>query len=68
MLDFTSALYLGLEHASRELPAWDRLTLGKPAALEPQPGAGRVERRLAALIGSEPVSYTHLTLPTIYSV
>jgi 8-amino-7-oxononanoate synthase len=53
VLDFTSALYLGLEHASRELPAWDRLTLGKPAALEPQPGAGRVERRLAALIGCE---------------
>jgi 8-amino-7-oxononanoate synthase len=53
VLDFTSALYLGLEHASRGLPGWDRLTLGKPAALESQPGAGRVERRLATLIGCE---------------
>jgi 8-amino-7-oxononanoate synthase len=53
VLDFTSALYLGLDHASRCLPAWDRLTLGKPAALEAPPGAGRVERRLAALIGCE---------------
>lgn len=53
MLDFTSALYLGLEHASHALPGWDRLTLGKPAALETPPGTGEVERRLAALIGCE---------------
>jgi 8-amino-7-oxononanoate synthase len=53
VLDFTSALYLGLEHASRCLPGWDRLTSGKPAALESLPGAGRVEKRLAALIGCE---------------
>jgi len=32
--DFTSALYLGLEHASRRLGEWRQLTLGKPAALE----------------------------------
>jgi 8-amino-7-oxononanoate synthase len=50
---FTSALYLGLDHASRTLPEWDRLTLGKPAALEEPPGAGKVENRLAALIGCE---------------
>jgi 8-amino-7-oxononanoate synthase len=50
---FTSALYLGLDHASRSLPEWDRLTLGKPAALEAPPGARRVERGLAELIGCE---------------
>jgi 8-amino-7-oxononanoate synthase len=53
VLDFTSALYLGLNHASRCLPGWERLTSGKPAALEDPPGASRVERQLAALIGCE---------------
>jgi len=51
--DFTSALYLGIEHGSRHLAAWDRLTLGKPAALEPPPGAAGVEQDLAALVGCE---------------
>jgi len=51
--DFTSALYLGIEHGSRQLPEWDRLTLGKPAALQPPPGAAEVERDLATLVGCE---------------
>jgi len=53
VLDFTSALYLGLDHASRRLPAWKHLTLGKPRALQTPRGAVRVERQLAALIGCE---------------
>jgi len=53
VLDFTSALYLGLEHGSRSLPPWERLTLGKPAALEAPPGAGGVEKDLAELVGCE---------------
>lgn len=53
MADFTSALYLGIDHGSRQLPGWDRLTLGKPAALEPPPGAEQVERDLARLVGCE---------------
>ncbi len=53
MPDFTSALYLGLNHASRFLPGWERLTSGKPSALEDPPGASRVEKQLAALIGCE---------------
>ena len=32
---------------------WDRLTLGKPAALESPPGAREVEGELAALTGCE---------------
>jgi 8-amino-7-oxononanoate synthase len=51
--DFTSALYLGIEHGSRQLAEWERLTLGKPAALEPPPGAAAVEQELAALVGCE---------------
>jgi 8-amino-7-oxononanoate synthase len=62
VIDFTSALYLGLEHASRGLPDWDRLTLGKPAALETPPGAERVEGRLAELIGCERATLATSTL------
>ena len=36
----------------RSMP-WDRLTLGKPAALEAPPGAREVEEELAALTGCE---------------
>ena len=52
-LDFCSALYLGLNHARRELPDWNRLTLGKPAALEEAPSARRVAAELAGLQGCE---------------
>jgi len=52
-LDFCSALYLGLNHARRELPDWNRLTLGKPAALEEAPSARRVAAELANLQGCE---------------
>jgi 8-amino-7-oxononanoate synthase len=55
MLDFTSALYLGFEHASGSLPGWTRLTLGKPAALEKVPGTLQAQRGLAALTGCERV-------------
>jgi 8-amino-7-oxononanoate synthase len=51
--DFTSALYLGIDHGSRELAGWSRLTLGKPAALEPPPGSAAVEGELARLTGCE---------------
>jgi 8-amino-7-oxononanoate synthase len=53
MLDFTSALYLGFEHASWSLPGWARLTLGKPAALEEVPGTLQLQRELAVLTGCE---------------
>jgi 8-amino-7-oxononanoate synthase len=53
VLDFTSALYLGLDHPSGVLAGWERLTLGKPAVLEAPPGSREVEQGLAALIGCE---------------
>ena len=53
MLDFTSSLYLGMRHASRDLRPWDSLTRGMPAALAAPPGAKAVARRLALLIGCE---------------
>jgi 8-amino-7-oxononanoate synthase len=48
-----SAGYLGLQHASRELSQWDRLTTGRPAALAPPPGADELARQLARLLGCE---------------
>ena len=33
VLDFTSALYLGLQHPSRSLRPWRQFTTGAPAAL-----------------------------------
>jgi len=53
MLDFTSALYLGLRHAHRALRPWSQLTTGRPAALEPAPEAVGVAQDLAQLVGCE---------------
>jgi 8-amino-7-oxononanoate synthase len=51
MLDFTSALYLGLEHASVDLPPWRRLSTGRPASLAEAPGAAALGQGLAQLVG-----------------
>jgi 8-amino-7-oxononanoate synthase len=51
--DFTSALYLGMRHRAQSLPAWDELTLGKPAALEPVPGELELGVALARLMDCE---------------
>ncbi|MGW8392172.1 aminotransferase class I/II-fold pyridoxal phosphate-dependent enzyme [Pseudoduganella sp. HUAS MS19] len=51
--DFTSALYLGMRHGAQALPAWDELTLGKPAALEPVPGEAELGAALARLMDCE---------------
>lgn len=53
MPDFSSALYLGMAHPSSALPGWDRLTLGKPAALEEAAGACELGAALARLCGCE---------------
>ena len=53
MLDFTSALYLGLHHPSVSLGGWDALTLGRPAALSEPPGSRMLAGELARLQGCE---------------
>jgi 8-amino-7-oxononanoate synthase len=53
VLDFTSALYLGLRHPSPSLDSWSGLTTGKPAALEPPPGSAAIAGRFAAMVGCE---------------
>jgi 8-amino-7-oxononanoate synthase len=62
MLDFTSALYLGLRHASWLLQPWDQLTTGAPAVLAPPPGAHRIAEMLAALQGCESATLAPSTL------
>lgn len=53
MLDFTSALYLGLRHSAGSLEPWSALSLGKPAVLREPPGAQSVAMQLAQLQGCE---------------
>src|SRR5262245_45621806 len=53
MLDFTSALYLGLRHPSAALAPWQALSAGRPAALAETAGAGAVAAKLARLAGCE---------------
>jgi 8-amino-7-oxononanoate synthase len=62
VLDFTSALYLGLRHPSRSLRAWSALTTGKPAALESPPSADAIARQLAALQDCERATLLPSTL------
>jgi 8-amino-7-oxononanoate synthase len=49
--DFSSSLYLGLRHASVDLPPWETLTLGKPAGLDEPALAQHTARALADLVG-----------------
>ncbi|MDN2701313.1 aminotransferase class I/II-fold pyridoxal phosphate-dependent enzyme [Janthinobacterium sp. SUN100] len=53
MLDFTSALYLGMRHPAATLAPWNSLTQGQPAALQEPPGAQALAASLAALQGCE---------------
>jgi 8-amino-7-oxononanoate synthase len=62
VLDFTSALYLGLRHESWILPPWPQLTRGIPAALGEPPGAREVAAKLAALQGCDAATLGTSTL------
>jgi 8-amino-7-oxononanoate synthase len=51
-LDFTSSLFLGLQHGSSSLPPWASLTTGVPAVLHEAPVAHRVAAAVAAAQGA----------------
>jgi 8-amino-7-oxononanoate synthase len=53
VLDFTSALYLGMDHPSDSLRRWSRFTTGVPAALNEPPDAKDVAQQVATLQGCE---------------
>ena len=62
MLDFSSALYLGLRHASHELAPWSQLTLGAPAALVEPTAASFAATKLARLAGCESATLCRTSL------
>lgn len=51
--DFSSSLYLGFEHSSRELDGWEKLTTGFPAAYSEPISASRLGHAVARLQGLE---------------
>lgn len=53
MLDFTSALYLGMQHQADSMHPWQQLTTGKPAALYSPSRQRCVETVLTNLVGTE---------------
>lgn len=68
MLDFASALYLGLRHESWSLQAWDAFTTGVPAGLAEWPAALGVARRLAELQGCEHATLAPSTLHVFWDL
>jgi 8-amino-7-oxononanoate synthase len=62
MLDFTSALYLGMRHPHQSLRSWTELTAGRPAALEAPREAQNLARGLARLLGQEAATLGTSTL------
>ncbi|WP_256080948.1 hypothetical protein [Massilia sp. YIM B04103] len=68
MADFSSALYLGMHHATRQLAPWRQLSLGKPAALAEPPGARELANELAGLQGCAAASLLPSTLHLFFDL
>ena len=68
MIDFTSALYLGIRHASCCLPSWTQLTTGGPAALVEPPLTRRLARAVADLQGCESATFAPSTLHVFWDL
>lgn len=68
MLDFTSALYLGIHHESDCLDAWPQFTTGKPAALEEAAEARPLAQAVAQLQGLEAAVVAPSTLHLAWDV
>ncbi|UTY59785.1 hypothetical protein [Massilia sp. erpn] len=68
MADFSSALYLGMHHATRQLAPWRQLSLGKPAALAEPCGARELAGELAALQGCAAASLLPSTLHLFFDL
>jgi 8-amino-7-oxononanoate synthase len=62
MLDFTSALYLGMRHAHATLAPWTHLTSGRPASLRVSGATLRAAERLAGFLGCERAALAPSTL------
>lgn len=53
VIDFTSSLYLGMEHSSDNLKPWRSLTTGAPAVLGEPPETAALARQFALLQGCD---------------
>ncbi|MDF0673064.1 MAG: hypothetical protein P0120_01800 [Nitrospira sp.] len=62
MIDYTSALYLGMRHPSWSLRPWVQLTMGRPAALASPPNTSVVAEQLAKLLGRKRATLMPSTL------
>jgi 8-amino-7-oxononanoate synthase len=68
VLDFTSALYLGISHASHDLRPFGALTTGAPAALREPPEATWIAASLASLVGLERATLARSTLHAFWDL
>ncbi len=68
MLDFTSALYLGFLHDSRELRPWSQFTMGMPAALGSPGTTERIAQEIAQLQGCERATLAASTLHVFWDL
>jgi 8-amino-7-oxononanoate synthase len=66
--DFTSALYLGLQHPSAALSPWRSLTTGRPTVLQEPRASLRIARALAVLTGLERVALARSTLHAFWDL
>lgn len=62
MLDFTSSLYLGMQHDSQSLQPWQQLTTGRPAAIANPKSHSRLAKEIALLQGLEDGAIAKSTL------
>lgn len=53
IIDFTSSLYLGIQHDSHSLKPWKTLTTGRPISITNPTSYSKIEKRIAALQGLE---------------
>jgi 8-amino-7-oxononanoate synthase len=67
-LDLTTALFLDLRHSSSELPQWESLTTGVPAALREIALAPRVAAHVAQSHGSEAGLVARSTLHALIDI
>jgi 8-amino-7-oxononanoate synthase len=68
VLDFTSALYLGMQHASRALRPWPQLTTGLPVSLAAPALVRKLAQQLAWLQGCESATLAASTLHLAWDV
>lgn len=68
MLDFSSALYLGLRHGSHDLRPFGALTTGTPAALREPREAASIAADLADLVGVERATLARSTLHAFWDL